>query len=132
MPNICRNNLTEGGKIKDDIRITSYGQTMRKYWLDELPMCINLLRGEMKLVGVRPLSKHYFSLYSRELQLKRTRFKPGLLPPFYADMPKTLDEIQASEMKYLNDCETKGVFITDFKYFWKILVNIVFKHVHSN
>ena len=85
----------------------------------------------MKLVGVRPLSKHYFSLYSKELQLKRTRFKPGLLPPFYADMPKTLDEIQASEMKYLNDCETKGVFITDFKYFWKILVNIVFKHVHS-
>lgn len=126
-----KNDLTEGGKIKDDIRITSYGQIMRKYWLDELPMCINLLRGEMKLVGVRPLSKHYFSLYSKELQLKRTRFKPGLLPPFYADMPKTLDEIQASEMKYLNDCETKGVFITDFKYFWKILVNILFKNVHS-
>lgn len=126
-----KNDLTEGGKFKNDIRITSYGQTMRKFWIDELPMIINLLRGDMKLVGVRPLSKQYFSLYSKELQEKRTNFKPGLLPPFYVDMPKTLDEIQESEMKYLKECEVKGVFITDFKYFWKILVNILFKKVRS-
>ncbi|MDR2824174.1 MAG: sugar transferase [Prevotellaceae bacterium] len=127
-----KNSLQEGGKFRHDIRITSVGNFMRKYWLDELPMIINLLKGEMKLVGVRPLSKHYFSLYSKELQEKRTHHKPGLLPPFYADMPKTLDEIQASELKYLNACEKNGTFVTDLKYIWKILTNIIFKKARSH
>jgi lipopolysaccharide/colanic/teichoic acid biosynthesis glycosyltransferase len=126
-----RNSLSDGGKFKRDIRITTAGRFMRKYWLDELPMIFNLLAGDMKLVGVRPLSAHYFSLYSKELQRKRTKFKPGLLPPFYVDLPKTLDEIQASEMKYLTECEKNGTFITDIKYFFLILKNILFKHAHS-
>jgi len=126
-----KNNLQEGGKIKRDFRVTTLGQFARKYWLDELPMIINLLKGDMKLVGVRPLSQHYFSLYSKELQEKRIKFKPGLLPPFYADMPKTLDEIQQSEMNYLTACETKGTFVTDICYFFKILNNILFKGKRS-
>jgi len=127
-----KNNLQEGGKIKDDTRVTTWGKILRKYWLDEFPMFLNLLKGDMKLVGVRPLSNHYFSLYSKELQEKRTKFKPGLLPPFYADMPKTLDEIQASEMKYLIACEQKGTFVTDMKYLKVILTNILFKKARSN
>ena len=95
-------------------------------------MLINLFRGEMKLVGVRPLSQQYFNLYSDELQQKRIRFKPGLLPPFYADMPKTLDEIQASEMRYLNMCEQRGCFVADNYYFWKILYNIIIKRARSH
>ncbi len=126
-----KNNLQEGGKIRKDIRVTTLGRFMRKYWLDELPMILNLLKGEMKIVGVRPLSQHYFNLYNKELQEKRIKFKPGLLPPFYADMPKTLDEIQESEMKYLNACEEKGVFITDVKYLFKIFNNIIFKKARS-
>ena len=85
----------------------------------------------MKLVGVRPLSAHYFSLYSEELQNLRVKFKPGLLPPFYADMPKTMDEIQASEMKYLRSCEKHGSFTTDVKYLILILRNIFFKNARS-
>ena len=113
--------LQEGGKIADDIRISTLGRFLRSCWLDEVPMLINLFRGDMKLVGVRPLSQQYFNLYSNELQQKRIRFKPGLLPPFYADMPKTLDEIQASEMRYLNMCEQRGCFVADNYYFCKIL-----------
>ena len=123
--------LQSGGKFNRDIRVATLGKVMRKYWLDELPMIINLLKGEMKLIGVRPLSNQYFNLYSAQLQEKRVRFKPGLLPPFYADLPKTLEEIQASEMKYLNQCEEKGVFITDTKYFFLILKNIFIKKVRS-
>jgi lipopolysaccharide/colanic/teichoic acid biosynthesis glycosyltransferase len=126
-----KNDLQEGGKINNDVRITTLGRFMRKYWIDELPMVINLFKGNMKFVGVRPLSNHYFSLYSRELQEKRTKFKPGLLPPFYADMPKTLDEIQASEMRYLADCERNGIFKTDVRYFKRILVNILFRKARS-
>ncbi len=125
------NSLAEGGKFHRDIRITSLGRFMRKYWIDELPMILNLLKGQMKLIGVRPLSKHYFSLYNKELREKRIQFKPGLLPPFYADMPKTLEEIQESEMKYLTECEKKGTFITDFKYFFLILNNILFQKARS-
>ncbi len=127
-----KNSLQEGGKFNRDIRITSVGGFMRRYWLDELPMLWNLLKGDMKLVGIRPISKHYFSLYSSELQEKRTKVKPGLLPPFYADMPKTLDEIQASELKYLDACVKYGSFVTDIKYLWLILVNILFKRARSN
>ena len=124
--------LQEGGKFTHDIRVSTIGRFMRKYWIDELPMFINLFKGDMKLVGVRPLSKHYFSLYCTELQELRTKFKPGLLPPFYADMPKTLEEIQQSELNYLRMCQKRGVFITDVVYIWKIFVNIVFKRARSH
>ena len=126
-----RNSLKEGGKFNKDFRVTTIGSIMRKYWLDELPMIYNLLQGEMKLVGVRPLSNHYYNLYSKELQQKRNKFKPGLLPPFYADMPKTLEEIEQSEMNYLLECEKNGVFITDIRYFFRILNNIFFKKARS-
>ncbi len=126
-----QSNLAEGGKFKNDIRVTTFGRFMRRFWLDELPMFFNVLKGDMKLVGVRPLSPHYFSLYTKELQEKRVQHKPGLLPPFYADMPKTLDEIQASEMRYLTECENNGTFRTDTKYFFLILKNILFKRAKS-
>ena len=126
-----KSKLREGGKFKDDFRITTAGKIFRKFWIDELPMLINLLRGDLKIVGVRPLSKHYFSLYSKELQEKRTKTKPGLIPPFYVDLPKTLDEIQASEMKYL-DSYLKRPFLTDLRYFWKAIWNIIFKKARSS
>ncbi|HHW82127.1 MAG TPA: sugar transferase [Bacteroidales bacterium] len=125
-----QNELQEGGKFKDDFRVTTLGKIFRKLWLDELPMIMNLLKGEIKLVGVRPLSRHYYSLYTDELQQKRIQYKPGLIPPFYADMPETLEEIMASEMKYLEAYE-KSPFKTDWKYFWKVFNSIVFKRARS-
>lgn len=123
--------LQEGGKFKNDFRVNTIGKYMRKFWVDEFPMLINLLRGDLKIVGVRPLSKHYFELYHDELKAKRIKTRPGLVPPFYADMPKTLEEIQESENRYL-DAYMKRPFITDCKYFWKAGCNIVFKRARSN
>jgi len=123
--------LQEGGKFNRDIRVTSLGRFMRRYWIDELPMMINLFKGEMKLVGVRPLSPHYFSLYKKELQRMRIHYKPGLLPPFYADMPRTFDEIEQSELRYLRRCNTEGVFATDMRYLWRIISNILIKKARS-
>ncbi len=125
-----KNNLQEGGKFKDDFRITTEGRFFRKFWLDELPMFINVLKREMKIVGVRPLSKQYFNLYSDELKQKRIKYKPGLVPPFYADLPKTLEEIMNSEMRYLEAYE-KHPFLTDIKYFFKAFHNIIFKKARS-
>ena len=124
--------LQEGGKFNHDIRVSTMGKLLRRTFLDEWPMVFNLLRGDVKLVGVRPISRHYLSLYSAELQEKRTHHKPGLMPPFYADMPKTIEEIEASEMQYLTRCEQKGTLVTDFVYFWKIGFNLVFRRARSN
>lgn len=126
-----KNKLENGGKFKADFRISKQGRFMRRFWLDEMPMLYNWLKGEMKLVGVRPLSRHYFSLYSKELQEKRIRHKPGLIPPYYADLPETLEEIQTSELMYLDAYENKP-FKTDWIYFWKALYNIIFKHARSS
>jgi lipopolysaccharide/colanic/teichoic acid biosynthesis glycosyltransferase len=124
------NKLSEGGKFKDDFRITKMGHFMRRLWIDEYPMILNIVKGDMKIVGVRPLSLHYFNLYPPEIQKKRTQYKPGLIPPFYIDMPKTFDEIVASELKYLERYE-KAPLKTDLYYFFKIFWNIFFKRVRS-
>ena len=124
------NDLQEGGKFADDFRITTEGKIFRKFWLDELPMVYNLLKGDMKIFGVRPLSSHYFNLYSEELKNKRIKHKPGLIPPFYADMPKTLEEIQESELRYLESYQ-KRPLRTQLRYFRKATYNILFKRARS-
>lgn len=125
--------LDDTGKFYRDYRVNAIGAFLRKTWLDELPMVINILKGEMKLVGVRPLSRQFFGLYSREMQELRIKTKPGLLPPLYfeTEQPNTLEEIQESERRY---CEEylKHPFRTDWKYFWGIVSNIILKHKHSH
>ncbi len=125
------NKLQDGGKFKDDFRITSWGRLFRKLWIDELPMFINFFKGEMKLFGVRPLSQHYFNLYPVELQELRKKVKPGLIPPFYSDLPSTLDEIVESEINYIYKYLDKPIR-TDIKYLLKALNNIVIKRARSN
>jgi lipopolysaccharide/colanic/teichoic acid biosynthesis glycosyltransferase len=125
-----QNNLDEKGKLKDDFRVTEWGRVFRKLWLDELPQVVNFIRGDLGLVGVRALSRHYFGLYPKEVQQLRIQTKPGLLPPYYADMPKSFDEIVESERRYLIE-KQKHPLSTDFKYFFKAVYNIVFKKARS-
>ncbi len=123
--------LQDGGKFKHDFRITSWGAVCRKIWLDELPMLINFLRGDMKLFGVRPLSRQYFELYRKDVQERRIKYKPGLVPPFYADMPTDLEAIQDSELKYLDSYDMHPL-LTDVRYFFKSWWNIAFHKARSN
>lgn len=125
-------NLQRGGKFKDDYRVNLWGRFLRRVWLDELPMVWNLVRGDIKLVGVRPLSRQYFNLYSPEMQELRTRTKPGLLPPFYYEShtPESIEEIQESERRYL-EAYFKAPFKTDWRYFWGIVGNILLRRKRS-
>ena len=125
-----RGGMNIADKSDDDWRITTWGRFMRKYWLDELPMLINFLKGDVKLVGIRPLSKAMFEKYPPELQEKRTRCKPGLIPPFYIDHPDTFDELFASENKYLDEY-FKHPLWTDTKYFFMTMWSIVTRKTHS-
>ena len=117
-------------KSENDWRITSWGRIMRKYWLDELPMLLNWLKRDVKLVGIRPLSRAMFDTYPKELQDKRTLCKPGLIPPFYIDHPQTFEELCESENKYLDEYLRHPVW-TDTKYFFMTIWSILFKRVHS-
>ena len=124
---IKENKLLKSGKIANDFRITSWGKFFRKYWIDEIPMLFNLIKCEINLVGVRPISKGYFNIYPKKNQDLRIKVKPGLLPPYYADLPKNFDEILKSEENYINK-KLKNPFYTDFIYFFKIIKNIFKGH----
>jgi len=122
--------LLPGGKVRDDFRLTEWGKVMRRLWLDELPTIYNLLKGDLQLFGVRPLSAQYFDMYPRELQVLRMRVKPGLVPPFYADMPETFEEICASERRYI-EAYLKRPVRTQVRYFWRAVWNIVVNGARS-
>jgi len=126
----ARGGMDISDKSNDDWRITTWGKFMRKYWMDELPMLINWLKRDVKLVGVRPLSKTMFETYPEWLQDKRTLSKPGLIPPFYIDHPNTFDELFASEDKYLTEY-LKHPVLTDIKYFFMTMRSILTRKTHS-
>jgi len=66
-----------GELLPDKLRLTPAGQFLRKYSLDELPQLINVLKGELSLVGPRPLLMEYLPLYTEE-QAKRHLVRPGI------------------------------------------------------
>jgi sugar transferase EpsL len=67
----------DGELMPDFIRLTPFGSFMRKYSLDELLQLINVVKGDLSIVGPRPLLMEYLPLYSHE-QAKRHLVKPGI------------------------------------------------------
>jgi lipopolysaccharide/colanic/teichoic acid biosynthesis glycosyltransferase len=66
--------------VGNDSRITNVGNFLRKYKLDELPQLINILKGDMSIVGPRPEVRKYVNMYS-PAQLEVLSVKPGLTDP---------------------------------------------------
>ena len=125
-----QNQLQSNGKFRHDFRIAGWGRLMRRYFIDELPQLIDMALGDLQLVGPRALSEQYTSLYPADLLALRSRYKPGLIPPYYADLPKSFEDILASERRYLQQKALRPV-ATDVKYFFKALQNIVLKRARS-
>tara|TARA_Y100000996_G_scaffold249304_1_gene196059 strand:+ start:4104 stop:5114 length:1011 start_codon:yes stop_codon:yes gene_type:complete len=125
------NKLASSGKVFNDFRITTWGKLFRKFWIDEIPMFINFFKLELNLVGVRPLSKNYFMKYPKELRDLRIKFKPGLIPPYYADLPENFEQILDSERNYL-ESKINNPIITDVRYFFRAFINIIFRGARSS
>jgi undecaprenyl phosphate N,N'-diacetylbacillosamine 1-phosphate transferase len=66
-----------GELLSDDVRLTWVGKLVRKLSIDELPQLINVLKGDMSLIGPRPLLIEYLPLYN-ERQQRRHELKPGI------------------------------------------------------
>ena len=126
-----KNGFNDDGTIKNDFRITRVGKILRKYWLDELPMLINFVKGDLKLMGVRPLSDTMLNAYPQDFVIIRDIHKPGLIPPYYIDNPDSFEGLISSEKKYLEEYNNKG-FITDIKYFFLFLRAIFLRGIRSS
>lgn len=68
---------SNGNLLSDNERLTKFGRSLRSTSLDELPEFLNILRGEMSLIGPRPLLVEYLPLYNGE-QIKRHNMLPGI------------------------------------------------------
>lgn len=68
---------SEGNLLPDEVRLTKVGRFVRSTSIDELPQLINVLKGDMALIGPRPLLVQYLPLYSKE-QMRRHEVRPGI------------------------------------------------------
>jgi lipopolysaccharide/colanic/teichoic acid biosynthesis glycosyltransferase len=125
-----RNELESSGKVSNDIRIAYWGRKIRRVYLDEMPMLVNWLSKDLKFVGVRPLSESFFATYPENLKKERIKVKPGVFPPYYADLPGNIEEVWESERKYI-ERYLKRPIRTDLSYLIKGLYNIIFRHARS-
>lgn len=127
---IRTNGYKDIGKPADDFRITPWGKFLRKYWLDELPQIINVLRGEMKLVGIRPISNRFLNEFPEELKELRLKQKPGCVPPYVSLLKQSVEGFIEAEMIYLSE-KKKHPYTTDLKYLCKAAFNVLTNKIRS-
>ncbi len=128
---IKSNGYANTGKPAEDFRIPTWAKLARKFWLDELPQVINILKGEMKLVGIRPVSERYFKDIPKVMQKLRLTQKPGCIPPYVAlNRESNVASVLQAEVDYLQE-KIKNPYTTDIKYFFKAIFNILFKNKRS-
>jgi len=121
----------DSGKPANDFRIPSWGKFMRKFWLDELPQLFNVMKGEIKLVGIRPVSQRYFEDIPKEMQKMRLTQKPGCIPPYVSlNREGNVMSVLQAEKEYLVE-KIENPFTTDIKFFFKAVYNIVLKKKRS-
>ncbi len=107
----------KGELLPDEIRLTSFGKKLRATSIDELPELFNILKGDMSVIGPRPLLVKYLPWYTEE-QLKRHSVRPGLTGYAQAHGRNTvnwddkfkMDIEYASHITFL--CDVKIIFAT--------------------
>lgn len=109
-----------GEPLSDKKRVTSFGNFLRSTSLDELPELINVLKGDMSLVGPRPLLVEYIDLYSKE-QFRRHEVRPGMTGWAQVNGRNNLnwDEKFKMDAEYVDNqnllLDIKILFLTIFK-----------------
>ena len=112
----------EGNLLPDAERLTPIGAFARKTSLDEIPQLINVLKGDMSMIGPRPLLVDYLPLYNKE-QARRHDVKPGITGWAQINGRKHLKfrERFKLDVWYVDNYSFK----TDIKIFWMTIVKII-------
>ena len=112
----------DGIPLPDDVRLTKFGSIVRSASLDELLQLVNVLKGDMSLVGPRPLLMQYISRYSPE-QSRRHEVKPGITGWAQVNGRNTI----SWEQKFRFDVEyvEKQSFTLDLKILWMTFLNVI-------
>lgn len=114
-------------------RTTFLGNIIRKYFLDEVPQIINILKGDLKIVGLRPRPEYQFHLIEKSLQAQYLEHGPGFMDLNYAfDVKPTDDDPDCSKqrtelIKEFYDKYEKNPLTTTGNYMYKIAYNIIIK-----
>jgi hypothetical protein len=129
------NGYNRAGKPANDFRVTAWGRLFRKYWLDELPQVLNVMKGQMRIVGVRPLSPTRFNELSEFLKTERVREKPGCIPPYVSlNMPSADTNVKA-EVLYMWEKAIQDNRISrsavNFRFFCSAVYNILTNRIVS-
>lgn len=112
-----------GNLLPDEVRLTKYGRILRSTSLDELPELINILKGDMSLVGPRPLLVKYLPRYNKH-QARRHEVRPGFtgLAQVNGRNSITWEEKFNLDVEYVDNI----TFLTDWKIIFRT-VGVVFK-----
>jgi undecaprenyl phosphate N,N'-diacetylbacillosamine 1-phosphate transferase len=112
----------QGKLLPDHQRLTLFGAYVRKFSLDELPQLINVLKGEMSLIGPRPLLFKYIPLYSSE-QNRRHEVRPGITGWAQVNGRNSISWTRKFELdvEYVD----RVSFALDFRIFWLTILKIV-------
>jgi lipopolysaccharide/colanic/teichoic acid biosynthesis glycosyltransferase len=111
-----------GNPLPDEVRLTKVGNIVRSASLDELLQLLNVLKGDMSLVGPRPLLMQYLSRYNTE-QIKRHNVKPGITGWAQVNGRNTISWEQ--KFKYDVEYVEKQSFALDIKILWMTFWNII-------
>ncbi len=111
------------GKIKNDYRVTRWGKILRKLYLDEVPQLLNVLKGDMAIMGVRPVTAARLEEFPQDLVSARQAFKPGCIPPYVSlRMGDEKGNLKA-EWIYIKAKSKHGV-LTDVRFLLMAVYNI--------